>query len=357
MRLVNMRYVEEGSILARPVMNSFGMVLLQTGVILTASYIDRLKTLGYDVLFIQDDRLDDVEINIAITNQTREVAYKSIELISKYLERDSNSKDSIPIDNVRISVRQMINDLLSSSDIIGNLTEIQGYDDYTFHHSVNTTIISLILGIASGYSEQKLMELGMGVLMHDIGKIKVPEEILNKKTPLTEAEFGEIKKHTTYGFEILRKNNDLSLLSAHVAFQHQEKWDGTGYPRGLKGSAIHEYGRLAAIADVYEALTSKRVYRKAIEPNEAFEYIISQGNTHFDPKIVEVFKKNIAVYPSGSGILLSNGQRGNVIKQNPAFPNRPFVRTFFENGEPLTAPIDYNLALYPSLMIVALENR
>ncbi|EGW41520.1 HD-GYP domain-containing protein [Desulfosporosinus sp. OT] len=355
MRLVNIRYVEEGSILARPVLNSSGTVLLRAGVHLTASYIERLKTLGYDVLFIQDDRLDDVEVHIAITAQTREVAYKSIELISKYIERDS--KDSLPIDNIRSTVQQMINDLLSSSDILGNLTEIQGYDDYTFHHSVNTTIISLILGMASGYTEQKLIELGMGVLMHDIGKIKIPEEVLNKRSPLTGAEFEEIKRHTTYGFEILRKNNDLSLLSAHVAYQHQEKWDGSGYPRGLKGSSIHEYGRLAAVADVYEALTSKRVYRNAIEPNEAYEYIVSQGNTHFDPQILEVFKKNIAVYPSGSGVLLSNGQRGNVIKQNLAFPNRPFVRVFYENEKVLTAPIDYNLAEYPSIMIIAVDNR
>jgi HD-GYP domain-containing protein (c-di-GMP phosphodiesterase class II) len=355
MRLVNISYVEAGSILARPVINSSGTVLLRAGVHLTASYIERLKAMGYDVLFIQDDRLDDVEIHVAITAQTREVAYKSIELISKYIERDS--KDSLPIDNVRLTVQQMINDLLSSSDILGNLTEIQGYDDYTFHHSVNTTIVSLVLGIASGYNEQKLIELGMGVLMHDIGKIKVPEEILNKRTPLTVAEFEEIKQHTTYGFEILRKNNDISLLSAHVAFQHQEKWDGTGYPRGLKGCGIHEYGRLAAVADVYEALTSKRVYRKAIEPNEAFEYIISQGNTHFDPKILEVFKRNIAVYPSGAGIVLSNGQRGNVVKQNPAFPNRPYVRVFYENDVALTSPVDYNLADYPSIMIIAVENR
>ena len=355
MRLVNIRYVEEGSILARPVINSSGMVLLRAGVHMTTSYIERLRTMGYDVLFIQDDRLDDVEIHTAITAQTREVAYKSIELISKYIE--NNSKDALPIDKIRMTVQQMIDDLLFSSDILGNLSEIQGYDDYTFHHSVNTTIISLILGIASGYSEQKLIELGMGVLMHDIGKIKVPEEILNKKTPLTEAEFSEIKQHTTYGFEILRKNNDLSLLSAHVAFQHQEKWDGSGYPRGLKGKGIHEYGRLAAVADVYEALTSKRVYRKAIEPNAAFEYIISQGNTHFDPQVLEVFKKNIAVYPSGSGVLLSNGQRGNVIKQNPAFPNRPYVRVFYEHEQALIPPLDYNLAEYPSIMIVSVDNR
>lgn len=355
MRLVNIQYVKEGSILARPVLSSSGTVLLREGVHLTASYIERLKTLGYDVLFIQDSRLEDVQIHVAITAHTREVAYKSIELISGFIER--NPKNSLPLESIRITIQRMIEDLLSSTDILGNLTEIQVYDDYTFHHSINTSIISLILGIGARYSERKLIELGMGVLMHDIGKIMVPEQILNKKNSLTQVEFEEIKKHTTYGFEILRKCNDLSLLSAHVTLQHHEKWDGTGYPRRLKGKSIHEYGRLAAIADVYEALTSKRVYRNALEPNEAYEYIISQRGTHFDPQILDIFKKNIAVYPSGSGVLLSNGQRGNVIKQNPAFPNRPFVRVFYENERALSSPIDYNLAEYPSIMIIAVDNR
>lgn len=355
MRLVNTRYVEEGSVLARPVINSFGTVLLQTGVRVTASYIGRLMALGYDVLFIQDDRLEDVEFHMTITGQTREVAYKTIQSVSEYIEcgRESSLKAS----SVQTTVNQMINDLLFSADILGNLTEIQGYDDYTFHHSINTTIIGLILGIASGYSERKLLEFGMGVLMHDIGKIRIPESILNKKTPLKEEEFAEIKRHPTIGYEILRKNNDFSSLSAHVAFQHHEKWDGSGYPRGLKGNEIHEYGKLAAIADVYEALTSKRIYRKALEPNDAYEYIVSQSNQHFDPQVLKVFAKHIAVYPSGSGILLSNGQRGNVVKQNPAFPNRPLVRVFYQDEEPLPAPIDYNLADYPSFMIVAVDNR
>ncbi|HWQ41772.1 MAG TPA: HD-GYP domain-containing protein [Desulfosporosinus sp.] len=355
MRLVNTRYVEEGSILARQVINPAGKVLLQAGVRVTASYLSRLQSMGYDVLFIQDDRLEDVELHIAISARTREVAYKTIENVSKYIE--SNSENCLQVDNIRMTIQEMINDLLYSSDVLGNLTEIQGFDDYTFHHSVNTTIIALILGIASGYSEQKLIELGMGVLMHDIGKIKIPEGILNKKTPLTEEEFREIKRHATYGFDILRKNNDLSLLSSHVAFQHHEKWDGTGYPRGLKGSEIHEYGKLAAVADVYEALTSKRVYRSAIDPNAAYEYIIAQSNTHFDPRVLEVFKRHIAVYPSGTGILLSNGQRGNVVKQNSAFANRPFVRVFYQEEEVLAVPIDYNLADHPSLMIIAVDNR
>jgi len=355
MRLVNTRYVAEGSVLARPVINSSGMVLLQAGIRVTASYIERLVALGYDVLFIQDDRLEDVEFHMSITGQTREAAYKTMENVSKFIECGNES--SLKVSKVRVTIQEMLNDLLFSADILGNLTEIQGYDDYTFHHSVNTTIIGLVLGLASGYSDHKLLEFGMGVLMHDIGKIRVPEEILNKKTPLTSAEFKEIRKHPTYGFEILRKNNDFSLLSAHVAFQHHERWDGSGYPRGLKGNEIHEFGRLAAIADVYEALTSKRVYRKAIEPNAAYEFIVSQCNTHFDPQVLEVFKRHIAVYPSGSGILLSNGQRGNVVKQNHAFPNRPLVRVFYQNDEPLSVAVDYNLADFPSLMIVAVDNR
>ncbi len=355
MRLVNTRYVVEGSVLARPVINSSGRILLQAGVSVTTSYIGRLMAMGYDVLFIEDDRLEDVEFHMSITGQTREAAYKTIENVSKYIE--SGDESSLKAASVRGTIQQMLNDLLFSSDILGNLTEIQGYDDYTFHHSVNATIIGLVLGIASGFSEHKLLEFGMGVLMHDIGKIKVPEEILNKKASLTEVEFEEIKKHSTYGFDILRRNNDFSILSAHVAFQHHEKWNGSGYPRGLKGNEIHEYGKLAAIADVYEALTSRRVYRKAIEPNEAYEYIVSQSDVHFDPKVLEVFRKHIAVYPSGSGILLSNGQRGNVVKQNPAFPNRPLVRVFYQGEEPLTAPTDINLVEYPSLMIIAVDNR
>ncbi|EHQ88477.1 HD-GYP domain-containing protein [Desulfosporosinus youngiae] len=355
MRLVNTRYVKEGSVLARPVINASGSVLLQTGVRVTAAYIERLIDMGYDVLFIEDDRLDDVEYGMSISGKTRKVAYKTIKHVSSYIE--NGMEGLLVADDVRVVIQQMVNDLLASSDILGNLTEIQGYDNYTFHHSINTSMLGLILGIASGYSEQKLIELGMGILMHDIGKILIPESILNKKTPLTVEEFEEIKLHTVKGFEILRKNNDFSLLSSHIAFQHQEKWNGSGYPRGLKGNEIHEYGRLTAVADVYEALTSKRVYRNAIEPNEAFEYIISQSNSHFCPTTLEVFKKHIAVYPSGSGILLSNGQRGNVVKQNPLFPNRPYVRVFYENERELACPIDYNLAECPSLMIVLVDNR
>ncbi|MHB8125790.1 MAG: HD-GYP domain-containing protein [Desulfitobacteriaceae bacterium] len=355
MRLVSVSYLEEGVVLARPVINSAGQILLQTGIKLTSLYIERLKHYGFDVVFIHDDRLEDVEVRSAISASTREVAYNTVHKISEYII--SGKDNFIKMDHVRNIILKMIDDLLYNYDILGNLTEIRGYDDYTFHHSVNTTILSLIMGIGRNYKENQLMELGMGVLMHDVGKVKVSEKILNKLAPLTAEEFEEIKKHTTHGYEILRQNHDIHLLSAHVAFQHQEKWNGSGYPRGLKGKEIHEYARIAAIADVYEALTSKRVYRGPMEPYQAYEYILSNSGTHFDPEVLNIFAKNIAVYPNGSGVVLSNGQRGNVVKQNTAFPSRPYIRVFYDLEQPLNLPVDYNLAEHPSLMIVGVENK
>lgn len=354
MRLVNIAYLQEGDILARPVRNHLGTVMLGCGIKLTSSYIRRLKGLGYDMVFIEDDRLDDVDFSSPIAEETRETALKTLEKISELF---ANDKDFDDMEGIKSAVKNMINDLLNSRDIIGNLTEIQGYDDYTYQHSINTTIVALIIGIAYGYSDNKLLELGMGVMMHDVGKVLIPKAILNKETKLTEEEFHIIRQHPVYGFEFLRKNKDFSLLSAHVALQHQEKWDGTGYPRGLKGKEIHEYGRIAAIADVYEALTSKRIYRNAIPPNEAYEYIVANSYTQFDPQAVKNFAQRIAVYPTGAGVVLSNGQRGNIVKQNNIFPNRPYVRVFYQEDAPLLDPVDYNLAEHPSLMILKIENR
>lgn len=356
MRLVNIAYVGEGEVLARALTSPNGKVLLQAGVALTQNYIKKLNYLGIDMLFVEDDTFQDVEVYSAVSLKTREVAYSSIQNLSKHIQ--GKHQHSVNLLQIQSAVQAIISDLLYSKDLLGNVLEIQGYDDYTYHHSVNTTIIALIMAMAMGWPNHKLLELGMGVLMHDVGKIMVPQEILNKKGPLTCDEFEMIKRHAEYGFEILRNNRDVSLLSAHVALQHQERWNGTGYPRGLKGTQIHEYGRLAAIADVYEALTSKRVYRNAMQPYEAYEYVISNSDTLFEPSLVKnTFCRYITPYPTGSGVRLSNGQRGNVVCQNSDFPTRPLVRMTHEGEVRLMSPIDYNLVAHPSLMILGIENK
>jgi HD-GYP domain-containing protein (c-di-GMP phosphodiesterase class II) len=153
------------------------------------------------------------------------------------------------------------------------------------------------------------------------------------------------------------RNRDYSILSAHVALQHHEKWRGEGYPRGLKGTEIHEFARITAIADVYDALSSERAYRNALQPYQAYEYILAQSGVQFDPKIVKVFRKLVAVYPTGTGVSLSNGLRGNVIRQNINLPTRPVVRAIFKGNEPLDNYVDYDLSQHLSLMITKVENR
>lgn len=354
MRLVNLNYVKEGSILARPVRSSDGKILLGEGIVLSRQYLTKLRFLGYDMLFIQDERFHDVEFSPVITEKTRELAYDTIHNVTSALDKEGSK--SIDGDSVRVAVSSIIQDLLYSFDILSNLSDIMGYDEYTYHHSVNTTVLALVLGIGKGYNNTRLLELGMGVLMHDIGKTFIAKEILNSKRALTKEEFEQVKTHTTSGFEYIRKNHDFSLHSAHIALQHHEKWSGGGYPRDISGTDIHEYARITSVADVYDALSSKRPYRNAMEPYQAYEYIIAQSGFQFDPEIVRIFTKRVAVYPTGTGVMLSNGLRGNVIKQNLFLPNRPIVRAIFNGNEPLNPYVDYDLAKHLSLMISKVEN-
>ncbi|MDA8441290.1 MAG: HD-GYP domain-containing protein [Peptococcaceae bacterium] len=353
MRFVNVEHLKEGDVLAKPVINSQGNILLHAGVKLTASYIQRIHRMGFQAVYIVDERLGDVARHHTISPETLQQTHKTIMTIAKSLE---SNEGVLPIDQVRKTVGRVVQDLLSCHDVVINLSEIKGHDENTFTHSVHTAIIGLSLGLALNLPVQRLTELGIGLIMHDIGKTKIPPNILNKKGKLTPEEFEIIKGHPELGFEILRKNKDVNLLCAHVAFQHHERWDGQGYPRGLKGKEIHEYAAIGSVADVYEALTSWRVYRGPIEPYQAYEYIVGHMETHFSPSIVQVFQKSAVIYPNGSGVLLSNGQRGNVIAQSTGFPQRPRVRIFSQGEQKLQQPLEYDLLEHPSLIIVKVEN-
>lgn len=356
MRLVNINYVNEGDILARPIRDASGRVLLGDGVELSVLYLNKLRYLGYDMLFIKDDKFNDVEIYFPVSDKTKQLAYSAVNAVTSSLSSEK-AIDGEEAKDVRKAVVGIVEDLMHSRDILNNLVEIISYDEYTYHHSVNTTILALVIGIGMGFTQNKLLELGMGVLMHDVGKTQVANSIINSTETLSAEEFEEVKKHTYYGYEAIRQNKDFGLLPAHVALQHHERWQGGGYPRGIKGTEIHIYSRIAAVADVYDALISKRPYREAIQPYQAYEYVVAQSGHQFDPEIVKVFMKKIAVYPIGTGVVLSNGYRGNIIKQNYYFPSRPVVRTIYYGEETLEEPIDFDLSVHLSTMIDRVENR
>jgi len=231
-----------------------------------------------------------------------------------------------------------------------NLSDIRSFDEYTFCHSVNVAVISITIGMTLYYPRSKLLDLGLGVLLHDIGKTQISKDILNKPGKLTEEEFSLIKKHTWYGFDMLRSDPEIKITSSHVALQHHERIDGSGYPRQLKGRMIHEYARISAIADVFDALIHDRCYRPKLPVHEVYKYFVEQTYSQFDNYFLDHFIQKIALYPQGTKVLLNDGRSGFVIKQNN-IPTCPVIRLFWHYGKDLPKPVEVNLINEISLSI------
>jgi len=329
MRKVQLDKVELGQRLAKTIFNSDGGVLLSEGLELKESYIDKLRTHGISELYLEDDISSGVVVQDVVYESTRNEAVILVKsMMSNYV-----FSSVLGIEEIKVTVNIIVDELLLSEDILVNLSEIKLVDDYTFEHSVNVCILSLIMGIGLGFDITKLKELGVGAILHDVGKLMIPNEILKKPSQLTVSEFETIKKHTVYGYEMLKASGKVNLISAYIAFGHHERYDGSGYPLQLKSNNIQQCARIAAVADVYDALTSDRVYRKKLKPNEVFEYITSLGAHHFDPKVVESFVKYVSIYPVGTGVILNSRERALVIKANRCFPTRPLVRVIYDDRQ------------------------
>jgi len=342
-----------GMVLAKPVYNDIGLVLIGIDVKLTESMIYRLQQLGVDYVYINDPRTDDITFDEPISDKTREMALKAIkgtfnDLFSgqrTLIKKDLNSVFKPVLEN-------MISDLKMNNNVMLMLSNIYIKDFYLYTHSLNVVLYTISVGMAKGYNQEQIMELGLGSLLHDIGKTEIPISVLEKKGPLTQEEFNLIKEHTTYGFNMLRKEHGIPLLSAHCAFQHHERLDGSGYPRGIKGKEIHEYAKIVAIADVYDALISKRVYKEPILPHEALEYLYTKANTEFDKEILEIFRKTVAIYSIGVSLTLSSGESGIVVDINSNVPDRPIMRILEKNNKPVDKPYEIDLSKELSKTII-----
>lgn len=326
MRRININDVAPDMEVARTIYNSEGRILLQTGVKLNESFIARLRELGISSLYIKNELYDDVEVRDVVAEETRVQTIKVVKENFRSLEKQKK----LNIRLVQGAIDNLIDELLASPQVLVNLSDIRTFDDYTFGHSVNVCILAIMAGITMSYHDLKLKELGIGALLHDIGKIKVDVNILNKEDELSHEEFAEIKKHSEYGFEILRQYPDVSLLSAHIAFQHHERWDGKGYPRQMTGENIHEYARIVAVADVYDALTADRPYRPGYSVDQTITIINRMSGIYLDPDCVTAVLANIAIYPIGSVVELNTGEIGIVMDNNKEMPTRPILKIMYD---------------------------
>ena len=311
MRYVKAEHLESGMVLVYTLYDNNEKVLLKANRKLTQNYINRIQQMDIMGLYVfEDDEI--TEHTPIVSEQTRLKAIKSLKRL--------NIDDCIYIAN------NIVEEIRESESMIVETINLSTYDNYTYTHSVNVDILSVVLGVACGLRDDELRKLSQAALLHDIGKTCVPIEILNKPGRLTDEEFDEIKKHPRYGYNMLKDNYDVSSVTRNAILSHHENEDGSGYPRNLTSENIHLFAKIIHIADVYDALTTKRVYKDAMNPADALEYLMGNVERLFDKELVATFMDYIAPYPLGVQVELSTGQKALVVKNNRAMLSRPIVR-------------------------------
>lgn len=220
-----------------------------------------------------------------------------------------NAQDALPVANeIYLSVIRNPGALIS-------LTRLKTADDYTYMHSVAVCGLMIALGRQMGLEESLVKSLGMAGLLHDVGKMAIPDEILNKPGRLTDDEFGVIKSHPVQGWEMLKDSEEVDEITLDVCLHHHEKMDGSGYPEKLSADSISLYAKMGAVCDVYDAITSNRSYKEGWAPADSIRKMASWKGGHFDVVIFDHFVRTIGIYPTGTLVKLSNGRLAVVLDQ------------------------------------------
>ena len=332
MRRVSLGRAQPGIRVARTIFTLDGIILVPAGVQLTRELIHNLEHYGITEIYIDDKISED----ITYVETIKEEILTDIKSQVKKIMTSPSIRMSVAGKKIENIVNKLLESILQKDNVIISLSDIRSVDDYTFSHSVNVSIFSLITGITLGYKGEDLKGLGEGALLHDIGKVLVSEDVLKKPSTLTAAEYEEVKRHTVYGYDILRNSGNISPICPIIALYHHERIDGSGYPYKLKDGDIPVSARIVAVSDVYDALTTNRVYRKKIPSFEVLDYMCSLADRHFDKKVLKAFICHIANYPVGTAVLLNSGEKGLISKYNPALPNKPIVKIVMDrNGKML----------------------
>jgi uncharacterized domain HDIG len=310
-----------------------------------------LSNMGIDCVYVDDPKSDGIEIPDAISEETR----VSCKRILRQTIDDFESKTVVELSDIADTIHSIIDDILSHEDMQVSLNDISASDEYTFSHSVSATVYSLLIAKQLGYNKAMMEKLAAGALFHDIGKVLLDKRVLNKEGRLDKQELEHVKLHTTLGYETLKKCVSLTELSRIVSLYHHERMDGSGYPTGAKAGELHEFVRIVAVADTYDALVSDRCYRRKWSSNQTVNYLIENAGSKFDTRIVSVFIKQIAIFPNGSMVRLSDNCLGIIKEQNKNFPLRPIVRVISDkNGRDI---MPYEIDLMKILSITIIESE
>ena len=329
MRYIKNEHLKEGMVLGIPFYGLEFEVLKNAGEALCAKDLEILDELGYAGAYVDDELSKGIEPRDIIPHDMRINAVRAT--CDFFVEAGLRAKNGgAPAKDTREKqmsiIMPVIDALMKNQNRIIDVIDLKSFDYYKYYHAVNVAVVSLLIGIESGLDRLQLYELGTASLLHDVGNIFIPKSILNKRGKLTKEEFEIIKSHSQIGFEYLRENFDISIEACMGALQHHERYNGTGYPGKLKRDEISLYGRIIAIAEVYDALTSKRPFRSQSSLSFSMNYMDENSGLLFDPDVFEVFSGLVSKYPSGTCVVLDDGTRCIAAGNSPGDTAAPLLR-------------------------------
>jgi HD-GYP domain-containing protein (c-di-GMP phosphodiesterase class II) len=303
----------EGMRLNKNLYNALGTLVIPSLTILTGKDIDMLLQQN---IVLQAEDVEDVTILHLVDSAILEV--KDIFNMARYA-------DKIPFDVISEKILPVVLLMSNHPDFAHILAHLKRHEEYIYTHSIGVALLSKIIGMNGGYKGNQLINLIISGFLHDIGKSKIPSHILNKPGKLTREEFEIIKKHTIHGYELIRNSSGFAQEHAYVALQHHEREDGSGYPFGLKGNQIDHHSKMVAVADVFHAMISKRVYKNSIPFYQVLQEMSQFAYGALEPVITLTFMKRFMDLLIGNSVLLSNGQEGKIIMVSAHDPVNPIV--------------------------------
>ncbi|MCM1106755.1 MAG: HD-GYP domain-containing protein [Blautia sp.] len=334
------RQLKPGMKLDHPVVDRLGRNLVARGAALDEYMIEAMIKMGIMSVYVQEDEPEEEKekeipmceeakrnieklhtedrANVTLSASVRARVAEGIQYIY-------NNTDSAEMTSATVSIADDLMSAINDNNAIAiDISALKTSDEYTFKHSVDVATIAMIIAKQQGCTPQEIHEIGVTGLLHDVGKTKVPLEVLNKPGKLDDEEFAVMKQHSIFGYQIIKDRPEVSPAVCLGVLQHHEKTNGRGYPMGVTDKQLSPYARILSVADIYDALVTERPYKKAFSQRDAVEMIMSM-TMELDMKAMKSFLESMILYPVGSIVELSNGEKAKVVKNIPHYILRPTV--------------------------------
>ncbi len=353
MRLVSVDTINENDILGKTIYTSDASLLLAAGVKLSKRMINSLKRNHVYYIYVEDEQSEGI---VPISIIPDEVKVKNVAKVERIMKKSfaslNHAKGKMISEEVISEYRKVVKDLFDMlSDMperLYNMVELMGTDMYTYAHSVNVAVLSIVIGLALKMDRDKIQHMALGALMHDIGKMQVPENILNKPDVLLPPEYEQIKEHVSMGYELIKDDITLSGITKQIVYGHHERLDGTGYPRGLNAGNISIYTRVVTICDIFDAMTSDRVYQKKMPIYKALDVMMAEAVERIDAPLLKTLIENITIYRPGETVVLEDGRKGIVVDVRRGYATRPIIRIVEDQTQvsPYEIDLKYDLSVF-----------